>query len=180
MTQTSRHGAGRIARTLAGAAAGAGLLVTAGLVAAPGAAADDFTCRTSVGAARLDNVKVPAGATCRLTGTKVKGTIKVERGATLVASGVVVDGNIQSQGHRSVTVTGSYVDGSIQLESGGALSLTRNRVNGDIQLFSNYYGTKMVSGNVVGGNLQCKSNTPPPTGGNNLVDGNKEDQCRWL
>ena len=34
--------------------------------------------------------------------------------------------------------------------------------------------------NVVGGNLQCKSNDPRPVGGNNRVEGNKEDQCRNL
>ena len=30
------------------------------------------------------------------------------------------------------------------------------------------------------GNLQCKENVPSPTGGGNVVQGNKEDQCRRL
>ena len=34
-----------------------------------------------------------------------------------------------------------------------------------------------ITGNRVGGNLQCKENTPPPTGGANVVQGNAEDQC---
>jgi hypothetical protein len=34
--------------------------------------------------------------------------------------------------------------------------------------------------NVIDGNLQCKENHPAPTGGNNIVQGNKEDQCAGL
>ena len=30
----------------------------------------------------------------------------------------------------------------------------------------------------VDGNLQCKGNRPRPTGGGNVVQGDKEDQCR--
>jgi hypothetical protein len=52
-------------------------------------------------------------------------------------------------------------------------------VNGDIQIFSHRNGISIRS-NVVGGNLQCKSNSPAPTGGGNTVYGNKEDQCRRL
>ncbi len=32
----------------------------------------------------------------------------------------------------------------------------------------------------VDGNLQCKENQPRPTGGGNIVHGNKEDQCARL
>ena len=32
----------------------------------------------------------------------------------------------------------------------------------------------------IDGNLQCKENAPPPTGGGNLVHGNAEDQCAML
>jgi hypothetical protein len=37
-----------------------------------------------------------------------------------------------------------------------------------------------ASGNSVAGNLQCKENVPAPRGGNNVVQGNKEDQCAAL
>lgn len=160
--------------------AGTGLMLAAGLFTAPSAVAADRTCRGALGAVSVDNVRVPAGATCRLTGTSVKGNISVERGATLLATRVRVDGNIQSQRHRAVGVTRSVIDGNIQLERGGTISLTSNRVDGDIQLFANPTGRKVVSGNVVDGNLQCKSNRPAPTGGKNRVKGNKEDQCRRL
>ena len=48
------------------------------LVLAPSAVAEERTCRGAIGAVTLDNIRVPAGATCRLTGTYLKGTLKVE------------------------------------------------------------------------------------------------------
>ena len=37
-----------------------------------------------------------------------------------------------------------------------------------------------VARNRIDGNLQCKTNTPRPVGGRNVVQGNKEDQCARL
>jgi len=147
---------------------------------APGASAEERTCRGSIGAVALDNVRVPTGATCTLTGTTLKGTLTVERGATLTATRVRVNGNVQSEGHRLVRVLDSQVGGSIQLKQGSTLDLRRNAVKGDVQVFSNTTGTKTISSNRIDGNLQCKSNTPAPVGSGNIVQGNKEDQCRRL
>jgi hypothetical protein len=41
-------------------------------------------------------------------------------------------------------------------------------------------GAQSVTRNRVNGNLQCKENVPAPTGGGNIVQGNKEDQCARL
>jgi hypothetical protein len=38
----------------------------------------------------------------------------------------------------------------------------------------------VISQNRIDGNLQCKENNPAPTGGGNVVQGNKEDQCKRL
>jgi len=57
--------------------------------------------------------------------------------------------------------------------------MAKAHVGSDIQLFAND-GAFVVVANRVDGNLQCKSNTPAPTGGSNVVQGNKEDQCRAL
>ena len=158
----------------------AAVLTGSTLVFAPSAAAEERTCRGSIGASTLDNVRVPAGATCRLTGTILKGTLKVEGGATLYASGIRVNGNVQSEGHWYVRIHDSRIGGSIQLKQGGALDLRRDVVSGDIQLFTNTSGTKYVYGNRVDGNLQCKENRPAPVGSGNVVQGNKEDQCARL
>lgn len=169
--------------------------------------ANPEACRGSIGAVRVEKVIVPDGATCRLNGTRVDGSVEVKRDATLIATSSRVGGNIQSQNHREVRVgrntsisVHSTVGGSIQLKQGGfvsvndtavtgdiqyesnsgaSLAANRNRVNGNIQIVGNR-GNNVVRWNTVGGNLQCKENAPAPTGHSNVVHGDKEDQCRTL
>lgn len=62
--------------------------------------ADDFECRGVIDAVTKDNIVVPDGATCRLTGAIVQGNIIVLTNAVLVADGADVEGNIQSEGAR--------------------------------------------------------------------------------
>ncbi|WP_252976268.1 hypothetical protein [Janibacter melonis] len=185
----------RIISTLATAA-----LATTGLVAVAAPAQADRTCSgTITGRTIGDDVVVPAGATCKLTKSVVKGNVVVPR-RDLQGWQNSIDGNIQSEGHRYVRNTWGRVDGDVQLEGGSmhhlrgltvdgniqlegnrsTQNVIRNRVKGDIQLFSNPSGTKYVYDNSVDGNLQCKSNTPAPKGWNNTVRGTKEDQCRRL
>lgn len=162
--------------------------------------AEETICIGFIGAESHDNVKVPEGATCRMEGTFVEGTIKVETDATLRAFDVHVIGNVQAEGARSVGVTaGSFVGGSIQVVQGGGALVRSSEINGDIlfdensarvaargngvggnvQAFQNTGGV-LIARNVIDGNLQCKENDPPPTGGGNVVGGNKEDQCSRL
>ena len=175
----------------------AGVVTVVAAVAVSPAAAEERTCRGTLGSVTVDNLRVPQKATCRLYGTKVKGTIKVGRKATLVARDVRVIGNVQAENARKVVVkNGSRVGGSVQVKQGGAASVLSSRITGDIQYDANRRllranrnrvgGSIQVVGNsggaaifrnVVDGNLQCKENDPAPTGGGNTVGGNKEDQC---
>jgi hypothetical protein len=164
------------------------------------ALAEEKVCRGTIGAKTLDNVKVPQGATCKLKGTKVKGTIKVNSGARLEAIKVNVIGNVQGEGARNVIVRkNSRVGGSVQVvqgkkarvasskvhgdilydEQSGEVVARKNTVGGNVQAFQNTGGVR-IQGNVIDGNLQCKENKPAPTGGNNQVEGSKEDQCKNL
>jgi hypothetical protein len=52
-------------------------------------------------------------------------------------------------------------------------------VGGSVQVFQNKGGVRLAR-NRIDGNLQCKENRPAPTGGGNVVQGNKEDQCARL
>jgi hypothetical protein len=178
------------------------LSLSALLVAASSAQAEERVCRGTIGAATVDNLRVPSGATCTLNGTKVKGTIKVERGARVFANSVSVVGNIQGEGFQTVSVKeGSTVGGSVQLENGqrdGLGRIASTRINGDLQFFSNRArmvargntilanlqavsntGGLVIQNNRISENLQCKQNSPPPTGGGNVA-GDKEDQCAKL
>ena len=131
--------------------------------AAPSAMADEYRCRGSVGARTLDNVVVPSGATCSLSGTTVKGNI-----------------NVQLDSGRAFTIQASKIGGSIQtVANNGSSKIARNYVGADVQVFSHRNGIAIGS-NSVDGNLQCKENVPAPTGSGNVVQGNKEDQCRRL
>jgi hypothetical protein len=165
------------------------------------ASAEETTCRGTLGAeVVVDNLRVPDDATCVLNGTRVKGTIKVERGATLRAFAVRVVGNVQGEDARKVAIRdGSRIGGSVQVEQGGKARVSGSKVKGDIQFDQNdgalHAESNKVGGSIqvigndaqatitdnrVDGNLQCKENEPPPVGGGNVVQGNKEDQCEAL
>ncbi len=170
--------------------------LTAGL---PGpAAAEERTCRGTIGRVTVDNVRVPQGATCRLEGTRLQGTVYVGRNATLRAVGARINGNVQAENSAVVRVVqGTRVGGSFQVVQSGEAALLdsvvqgqvlidenrrrneirRNVVGDSIQAFQNTGGVAIYR-NVVDGNLQCKQNRPAPVGGSNRVQGNKEDQCR--
>jgi len=160
----------------------------------------DETCQGFLGAVTVENLEVPQGASCTLDGTRVQGNIFVRNGASLTAQRVTVIGNIQAEGALLVEVlAGSTVGGSVQLKQGGSarvenvvvngdiqfesnngvLSAASNQAGGNIQVFQNVGGVTIAS-NFVIGNLQCKENSPAPGGGNNTVQGSKEDQCAGL
>jgi hypothetical protein len=166
----------------------------------PGVNAEERRCTGRIGATTLDNVRVPSGSTCTLEGTYVKGSVYVSSRATLRVVSARIIGNIQSEGHAYVRVSGTTrVGGSIQLKQGVAFLIDSARVAGSIQVTSNYGSSRIarnivnadvqvfshgggiaIGSNRIDGNLQCKGNSPAPTGSGNIVQGNKEDQCRRL
>lgn len=170
------------------------------VAAAAPAAADDVHCPPHLGEVTIDG-NVLVAAACELDGTTVKGNVHLYAGGSLTATNVRIDGNVQADTSDFVSIVGSQIGGDIQLDDlvgdlsvvsetdvGGSIQIVRNRsrteltdnvVDADIQLFDNSGGV-VIARNVVGGNLQCKSNEPVPTGGDNDVSGNKEDQCENL
>jgi hypothetical protein len=143
------------------------------------ALAEERSCRGTLGAVSVVNLRVPQGATCKLIGTRVEGTLKVESGATLKASRIRVNGNVQAEGAANVNVVSSRIGGSIQVVQGRNSKISRNFVNHDVQYFENR-GVIAIRRNRIDGNLQCKENRRRPVGGANRVQGVKEDQCARL
>jgi len=178
------------------------LNLTAAAVASLSAAAyaDDVHCPPHLGNVVVDG-NVLIAAPCELTGTTVKGNVHLYAGGSLIATDVRINGNIQAERADFIDVTTSVIGGSVQLdelvgdlsviqssEIGGSIQLKANRsrlevldsdVGADVQAFDNTGGV-LILGNVIDGNLQCKSNAPTPVGGSNRVGGNKEDQCANL
>ena len=139
----------------------------------------EYRCVGTVGYLTADNLIVPSGKTCTLTGGWIKGSILVEDGGKLTASGLYVKGSLQSKKAMSVILTDMVIDGSIQVEEGGSAQLKMSLIHGSV-LFVKNTGSLMILNNTIHGNLQCKENKLMPTGGGNIVLGNKEDQCSRL
>jgi len=165
------------------------------------AEAGDVYCPPSRGAVTIGGNLVVNGS-CTLDATRVRGNVIVEDRGNLLARRADIDGNVQTDGARRVRLLRTDVDGSVQLEgltsdlasivdrsdiegsiqvkqNRSPLALLNNFVDEDVQAFTNRGGVR-IELNVIGGNLQCKENSPRPTGFGNRVGGNKEDQCAAL
>lgn len=139
----------------------------------------EYRCTGTVSWLTADNLLVPPGATCNLTGARIKGTLKVEEGATLLASGLYVKGSIQAKKAVSVQINDSIVDGNVEVEEGGSALLEGTQIQGGAKFIKNR-NSLFISNNMIEGDLECKENQLMPTGGGNLVQGSKKDQCAGL
>jgi len=177
---------------------------TDGIAAAPPSAdlnnALPGSCHGSIGATAVEEVDVPAGATCTLEGTIVGGNVTIGGGATLVARNVSINGDVQAEGALVVDVTGpSTIGGNFQIEDGGSSTVTGTQIGGDLKWESQggrleargntiagnlqadeNGGGLTLAENSVGGDVQCEENVPPPSGGGNIARGDSEDQCANL
>lgn len=146
------------------------------------------------------DVEIPEDTSCIFANVRVRGDLKLRRGAALTGTDVRVDGNVEARQAARLSLSTSRVDGSLEFERGGGVDLRRteidgnllldsnsgrleaedNRIEGNVQLSKNRGGPFVLSDNRIDGNLQCTGNEPPPTGGGNVVGGNKEGQCRNL
>jgi hypothetical protein len=143
---------------------------------------------------------IAEGTHCTFTNVRIRGDLELRRGSTVTAVDLRVDGDIEGKSASSLTLSASRVDGDVEFEDGGSVEVRQtridgnlqlesndgrlvveaNRVEGNVQVFKNRGGPFTIASNEIDGNLQCKENQPAPTGGGNLVDGDKEDQCRDL
>ena len=108
-------------RTVRLAAVTAAALTAGVLINAPSASADLVTyCVGTGGAVTVPNdLYVPAGESCALTGTIVTGNVSVAAGANLVISGGRIDGQASIAGNGYLDVKDSDVGGEITLAAGG-------------------------------------------------------------
>lgn len=148
----------------------------------------------------LGDVVIPPNTSCIFTNVRIRGDLTLQSGASLVGAGLTVeddiearsadalvlldsrvDGNVEFERGGSVQILDTFIDGNVDLESNnGSLDARDNTIEGNLQVFDNTGGPFTFFRNTIDGNLQCKGNAPPPSGGGNRVDGNKEDQCRDL
>jgi len=175
----------------------------------PFASADDTTCTDFLPAGEYDGNVIAAGPSCFIgLGTTIHGDVK-HTGGDLIIDGATVFGNVQSEGGAflfvlsstvygdiqvkdmsgpfpSITIDGNTIDGRVQIEASTVDFIevgfpgAGNVINGDIQIFNNFVAfSTVISGNTVGGNIQCKANFDPAPinfGFPNDVSGNTGDE----
>ena len=77
-------------------------------------------------------------------------------------------------------VADSVIVGSLVFdENAGQVRALRNTIGGNLHAVDNTGGVE-ITANLIEGNLQCRDNYPPPTGGGNRVQGEKDGQCAAL
>lgn len=140
---------------------------------------DPDDCNVAVTGDVDGDIVVGMGSVCVVGAVTVDGDIRAERGATLVVEGSQVEGDVIGDGFAAIRVTGSGVDGSVQLFGGGTAAVLDVSVDGDIQAERNT-APLQISDNTVEGSLRCEGNDPAPTGGGNMVRGDREGQCSGL
>ena len=161
---------------------------------------DEINCQSEFGNVKLKG-NVVIAAPCKLKGTKVDGDIKIFAGGSLIAVGAVIDGNIKADTADFIDLQNTEVNGKVDLKEmvGDISSIRDSTIDGDLkldknrsrlELLRNYIdknlrvsknsGGVVITDNVIDGHLHCDKNTPKPEGGNNMVSGNKKDQCSGL
>jgi hypothetical protein len=158
------------------------------------------SCDGTLGAVSVDEVHVPAGATCTLMGTQINSNVEIGSDGALIATGVQVGGDVEADGARAVEIAnGSTISGSLLLRDGWSGSVIGSTIGGDID-WQGQTGPLRAEHNVIGGSLwaafntggvtvlgnridkdlQCVANRPVPSGATNMVAGNHQDQCKGL
>jgi hypothetical protein len=96
------------------------VVATVALTGAPAGAALVTHCIGTGGAVTVPNdLLVPAGESCDLTGTVITGNVSVAAGANLVIDGGRVDGEVRVAGNGYLDASGSTIAGSVILAAGG-------------------------------------------------------------
>jgi hypothetical protein len=127
-------------------------------------------CNGTLGALSVDQVSVPAGASCTLNGTRVQGDVKVARGGSVTATGARIGGNVQAEDSRTVVISAStVVIGDVQAKRLASVRLENSTVDGNVQVEER--GASLITSGVrVGGDLQVKK-AASATIGSTTVDG---------
>jgi hypothetical protein len=182
-------------------------LMLVALSAPPARAGSPTTCTGALGAVTVSgDLGVPPGAACVLDGTTVTGNVTVR--GSLVAIFVQISGNLIGIDARSLQLSASTVGGNVIAvqTTGGPNHLCDSTIGGNVIVqgssssafwnigyvcdsgaltvggnltFQNNQGGGFISGNTIGGNLDCHNNDPSPTspGSANTVGGDKKGQC---
>lgn len=161
-----------------------GLLILAGMIAAGAgsAAAQTFTCTSTLPAGDHTAVNVPTGATCDVStsgNVTVTGSVTVNSGATLQDFGAATfTVNSLSAGGARMIYLVPATGGAVSITGGVSVTGATNTVDirdsfigGNLLVANSMISAYInLTGNSVGGNVLNRSNTTPAPGDNDIVD----------
>jgi|SRR5271166_2095650 len=161
---------------------GTGVIVT-------GNVTDQGFLNLNAGAVVDGNVMVTSGATLRMPGGTVHGSVSsnnalhIEIGSATVGTNVLLAGTTNG-----IIITGSIITGSLTITGtqSGPIEVVSATVSTNVLLSGNKTSgsapNDLVAENAIGGNLTCVANIPAPvnSGVLNTVTGNEVGQCVGL
>lgn len=151
------------------------LFLTGSLLQTPTALANETVCDGIISSGTFDNIFIPEGASCTLTGdVVVEGDVEAD-GAVDVIIGVTDIGNN--------VVDGIIIEGNVKIENTtGTIDIRDTQIDGNVTLRNNPAegDINVVNGNTIGGNVVAKNNESITDdifigscgSGGNTVDGN--------
>lgn len=117
---------------------------------------------------------------CKLIQAKVKGNILLMPNASITLINSEISGKIEAKSpFNQLIATNTTLKSDLNLNSGHHIRLVGNRIQGNTTLSRNQ-GQIFIQNNHIQGNLKCESNLLKPQGGQNYVQGDKEQQCLSL
>jgi hypothetical protein len=92
------------------------------------AQAEDFTCNATIVGGNFDNVVVPEGGTCLMTGVTIKGNVKALKDSRLEIRASTIGGSIEGDKADIVQAESNRIGGGIQIKEGGPSPIFRAEV----------------------------------------------------
>lgn len=162
-----------------------GIAATAALIsmfvlvpAAPAAQADATTCEGAMGAVVVEDLVVPAGATCTLDGTQVLGDVTVEPNATLTADFARIGGSVTLASGSRFRISDSAIDDDVTCTGCSQLVMTfmfdpvdRRAVEGDIEVTGMTNGHLHIEAGRISGDVEVTDSSGDFTFIDNLIEG---------
>jgi len=180
------------------------MIVSATAVPSAPASADPALCTSSHSGVTFDQVVVPAGSTCSLSGSTVLGRVVVEPGGSFGSFLTTIGGNVMGGTGSSISMFLTEVRGSVMLGGpalvcfttiagnlvvrgaqgdpsaavtfgGRGIGRAGNRIGGSVLVESNAIPV-LLARNTIGGRLVCTANTAVEADGN-TAQGGSFGQC---
>ena len=131
--------------------------VAVALTIASPAAARDIKCNGAFKGKTYDDVTVPRGAACTLTGSTVRGDVKVLKNAYFQATATSVRGDVEGMAAQTVFIdTGSRVGGSVEAVRTVQFYVFNSTVGEDIEPERTVEAVQICGNTVRKGNIEVR------------------------